>query len=488
MQACRQRQIVVPSPAALERLCAELRDHARREAHRRLTQGLSAEQRQRLDALTEHREGSSLSWLAWLRQMPEAAKPMAMLGLIERLEHVRSVGLEPGRGHLVHQARLAQLAREAGRTTVQHVARYERQRRHATLVATTLDITASLTDQAIDLFDRLVGAMFRKAEGRHARAFQADARAINEKVRLYARVGAALIAARDNKQDAYGAIIALMPWERFRTTVAEAEALARPEDFDAYQSLGEHYADIRRWSPAFLEAFEFESVPASTSLMRAIAVLREMNRSGASTLPKAAPTGFVRQRWAPHVLPDGGIDRRHYELCVLSELRDRLRAGDVWVAGSRQYRAFEERLISGETLQELQQAGTPPVAVKADFERFIAGRRAVLDERLAAIDARARDGLLPDVTITKGVLKIAPIETATPPEAEALAARLDAMLPRIRITDLLADVARWTRFPDCFTHLRTGEVAADSRILGGFKWSSQHGLCELFGGTGPEPR
>jgi hypothetical protein len=69
--------------------------------------------------------------------------------------------------------------------------------------------------------------------------------------------------------------------------------------FDAYQSLGEHYASIRRWSPAFLEAFEFESVPASASLMRAIAVLREMNRSGASTLPKPVPTGFVRQRPAP---------------------------------------------------------------------------------------------------------------------------------------------------------------------------------------------
>ncbi|HUB47970.1 MAG TPA: hypothetical protein VMB73_23575, partial [Acetobacteraceae bacterium] len=41
----------------------------------------------------------------------------------------------------------------------------------------------------------------------------------------------------------------------------------------------------------------------------------------------------------------------------MSELRDRLRAGDVWVAGSRQYRSFKERLISAETLQELQQAG-----------------------------------------------------------------------------------------------------------------------------------
>src|SRR3954465_14912919 len=26
------------------------------------------------------------------------------------------------------------------------------------------------------------------------------------------------------------------------------------------------------------------------------------------------------------------------------------------------------------------------------------------------------------------------------------------------------------------------------RLGGGFKWSSQHGLCELFAGTGPEPR
>ena len=97
-----------------------------------------------------------------------------MPGLIERLVHVRAVGIEPGRGQLVHQAHLAQLAREAGRTTAQHVAGYERLRRHATLVAVTLDLAASLTDQAIDLFDRLIGAMFRKAEGKHARAFQAD--------------------------------------------------------------------------------------------------------------------------------------------------------------------------------------------------------------------------------------------------------------------------------------------------------------------------
>ena len=164
-------------------------------------------------------------------------------------------------------------------------------------------------------------------------------------------------------------------------------------------------------------------------------------------------------------MSNGVLDRRYYEICVLSELRDRLRAGDIWVVGSRRYRSFEEGLISLGTLFELQANSAWPVAVDADFERFIAGRKALLDERLAAIEQQAKDGLLPDVTLDKGVLKIAPIEKSTPPEAEALTARLYARLPRVRITDLMSEVARWTMFTDCFTHLRTRQTVAEQRVL-----------------------
>jgi hypothetical protein len=308
IQECRQRGIVVPPPRYLERLCVDLRYLARREIERRLTGGLSAEQRRQLDALTERRAETGQSRLVWLRQMPEATKPAAMLGLIERLNHVRTIGIDPARGHHVHQGRLTQLAREAGRTTVQHIAGYERQRRHATLVAVTFDLIADLTDQAIDLFDRLVGTMFRKAEWRHARAFQADGRAINEKVRLYARVGAALIAAREGKQDPFEAITTVIPWDRFRASVAEAGALARSEEFDPYQKLGEHYAGVRRWTPAFFATFSFQGVPSAASLLRAIDMLRDLNNAARPSLPKSAPTGFIRERWARHVLPGGVID------------------------------------------------------------------------------------------------------------------------------------------------------------------------------------
>jgi len=116
MEECRRRRIVVPPPRRLERLCVDLRFQARRELERRLTGGLSAEQRRRLDALTQRRAESGQSWLVWLRQMPEATKPGAMLGLIERVNHVRAIGIDPARGHRMQQARLAQLAREADRT------------------------------------------------------------------------------------------------------------------------------------------------------------------------------------------------------------------------------------------------------------------------------------------------------------------------------------------------------------------------------------
>ena len=70
MEECRRRRIVVPTPWRLERLCIDLRFRARREIERRLTDGLSPEQRRRLDALTQRRAETGQSWLGWLRQMP----------------------------------------------------------------------------------------------------------------------------------------------------------------------------------------------------------------------------------------------------------------------------------------------------------------------------------------------------------------------------------------------------------------------------------
>ena len=48
---------------------------------------------------------------------------------------------------------------------------------------------------------------------------------------------------------------------------------------------------------------------------------------------------------------------------------------------------------------------------------------------------------------------------------KALSRKLYMLVPRIRITSLLAEVHSWTSFLDCFTHYRTGEQAEDEAAL-----------------------
>jgi hypothetical protein len=56
------------------------------------------------------------------------------------------------------------------------------------------------------------------------------------------------------------------------------------------------------------------------------------------------------------------MDRHFYELCAFAELRDRLRAGDIWVTGSRQYRDFETYLIPTATFKVMQKEPLPVAA------------------------------------------------------------------------------------------------------------------------------
>jgi hypothetical protein len=51
------------------------------------------------------------------------------------------------------------------------------------------------------------------------------------------------------------------------------------------------------------------------------------------------PTSFLRPAWREAVLSADDAGRRIWEAATLLVLRDRLRAGDIWVEGSRQWRA-----------------------------------------------------------------------------------------------------------------------------------------------------
>lgn len=73
------------------------------------------------------------------------------------------------------------------------------------MVALLIETSATVTDEILDLHDRLIGSFFTKSKNKYERAFAEQGKAIHDKVRLYARVGAALLVARDEGKDAFQA-------------------------------------------------------------------------------------------------------------------------------------------------------------------------------------------------------------------------------------------------------------------------------------------
>ena len=179
LEELRARRIVCPPLAAIERRAGSVRARKQRQLWRQLADELTDQQRQSLDQLLEVRVGGGQSTLAWLRQTAYAATTGNFPKLIERLSLVRALGIEPERASRVHQNYWLKLAREGGQSPVQHLAELEPLRRYATLTALRLELKATLTDEALRMFEPLVGQLFKKSERTHAEQFHASGKSIN---------------------------------------------------------------------------------------------------------------------------------------------------------------------------------------------------------------------------------------------------------------------------------------------------------------------
>jgi hypothetical protein len=289
IQGLRKKLILLPSINVIERICAEAITRAKRRIHQALTVPLSESHHQRLEALLTLRENSTVTTLAWLRQPPGVPNAKHLLEHLDRLKAIRDFDLPAGLDKAIHQNRLLKLAREGRQMTAQDLGKFESNRRHATLVALLLETQATITDEIIDIHDRIIGRLFSRAKHHHSEQFQQSGKAIHEKVRLYWRVGKALLEAKQSGSDPFAAIENVIPWDVFTQSVTEAEKLAQSEDFDYLQHIGDGYTQIRRYAPAFLEALQLRAAPAAREILDAVETL--LNIDHARKVPKDAPSG-----------------------------------------------------------------------------------------------------------------------------------------------------------------------------------------------------
>jgi len=461
-----QQRFILPPVDVIDRLCSEALSLGTRQVYESLTSSLSNDHQKALDDLLTLRKKSKGSWLMWLRQPPGPPKSKHILCHLDRLKKIRELELPEGVERTIHQNRLLKLAREGGQTTSQHLRDLEPLKRYATLVAVILDTRSTLIDEIVDLHDRFMGAIFSKAKRNHSDKFHKSGKAINEKVCLYSRIGRALLEAKQTGGDPFVAIEGIIPWDVFTQSINEAEELSQPENFDYLSMIGKSFNQLRRYSPVLLEALSMKAAPTALDILKGVEVLKDMNAHKARKVPDDAPTSFVRKRWESLVLTEEGIDRCFYEMCILSELKNSLRSGDIWIQGSRQFKDFEEYLIPHSCFAAQYEEEKLDLSFDTDCDRFIKSRLGLLEEKLLTVERLSAANELPDAVITdKGHLKITPIDNSVPDEAKTFIARISSMLPHLKITELLLEVDSWTGFSNNFKHLKSGKEAENQDLL-----------------------
>jgi len=457
----RASSVLVPGVAVLERIGLAARGRARRQTFEALLDGLNEAEKATLDGLLVTDPAVRRSRFAWLRDAPEAPAPGNMVSLLDRLDWVRGLGVAQERVARVHPARLARLVEEGGIMTAQHLAGVEPLRRTALLVAQATDLDLQLTDASLAMFAKYMGSLFTRARGRDERRFQATKRDVARTLLLFRRTIVALKEAKETGEDGIDVIEREIGLARLDEALPVIEAVAGVADVDILVTAAERYAVLRRFIPRFLAAFRFQSNLPDDPLLAAIELLKAIDKGRARALPERPPSTFLPPKWRRLIFAGAAPDRRLYETAVFAVLRDRLRGADVWVAGSRDHRAFEDYLLPAEPAM----AVTTGIAGESDPERYVASRAALLHERLQFVAACADKGELDGVEIEDGSIYIARTKPTVPDAARLLAGRLYGMLPRVRVTELMADAAQATGFAECFTHLRTGHPAADMPAL-----------------------
>ena len=357
--------------------------------------------------------------------------------------------------------------------------RHPEPRRVAALVATVRSLEAKAVDNALELFDVLMTNDLLARAARESR---------NEKLRRYPRlskdagklaaaVGVLLDALEHEQQLSLDLV-----WEEIESKVSRAELgaavvhlleLAPPVDGDPdgewRTALVERFASVRAFVALLCETIEFGATAQAAGVLAAMSTLPGLMEARASVAVPTSdldarrvaedvvPAGWWRRLVYSADCPEGTVDRAAYVFCVLEQFHRHLLRRDIYATPSARWGDPRAKLLTGPAWEAARGPALNALGLPEDPGELRAGHADELDGAWRALS----DGLVAGSEAhvdADGRLHADKIDAiADPPSLDDLRRRLEGMLPRVDLPDLILEVMAW--YP--------GFVAAFARVSGG---------------------
>jgi TnpA family transposase len=336
------------------------------------------------------------------------------------------------------------LALLAKRYDVHALKRFAPAKRHAMLACFPLEAERSLLDHLVEMHDQYLTTMGRRArhafEERH-RQLRRRAREGVETVLLAIDV----LLAPPSDGDIRAQVSQRVGLEQLHEAAQSCREFQRLEERGQLDELCARYTNLRRYLPAFF-GLPFAGERGSEELLAAIAILRRLDAGEVADLPKDAPCHFVPAAWrAALYRDDGTLDRRVWIIALSQAVRDALRAGDLYLPGSRHHVSFWNLVYDEQRWATERERAYGTLVLPTEAETALGRLRQEYSEAVGRVAFGLPENTFASVRHGRLQLK-RPDALEIPERTRQLRRAIETSLPRVRIEELLQDVDRHCGF------------------------------------------
>lgn len=445
-------KIIRPTLVSLERLVGSIRELTKQKTYELMTPLLSENLKEKLDKTLEVNEENGNTVLTWVRQRPDSCTPESILSILSKIDYLKQFGVQNWDLSMLNSNRLKFLTRLGRCSTNQALKRSMKEKRYPILIAFMHQSLAELIDEAIDLFDQCLSHAYTRSKNCLKRQHEKNQESTNEKIRLLKIIGSILLDNEISDSDLRDTLHEEVPFDLLRSKIDECDLLIRPKHDKGLDYLAKRFSYLRQFTPIFMTKLKFISVQYHNPVLQAIDVLKNMNATSSRKIPSDAPVQFIGDMWKPYVYcNEGKINRQYYEICVLWELRNGLRSGDIWVDGGRQYSNPEHYFIPKNQWHSIKDEACNVLQIPTTGDE----RLQIHQKEIEKLFTQLNDQISTDdnLKIEEERLVITPLEAEEEPETlKNLRDQISNRLPKVNLTDIILEVDDWVNFSECFHH------------------------------------
>ena len=235
---------------------------------------------------------------------------------------------------------------------------------------------------------------------------------------------------------------------------------------------GSYASHYRRMLPSLLSVLKFRSNnEVWRPILDALSLIVRLNEEGRRFVPTTlAPEGSIPRKWRGTVMDNGGrLNVISYELCILTQLRERIRAKEIWIEGADRYRNPDDDLPKD--FPEQRNAYYAGLNLTQDARAFSSSVREQLEQELRQLNATLPGNDKVRLRWSgKNRICITPFDPASEPKGlVGLKVEVGRRWPMTGLLDTLKETALDTGFLDVFETSATREAlppdVRDQRLL-----------------------